>query len=51
MGNWVKVREAVRLGSSLFFQASHSASILASIMHLRPTKMLMWHLIKEERDD
>jgi hypothetical protein len=36
---------------TLFTQASHSANILASIMHLMPTKMLTWHLIKEERED
>jgi hypothetical protein len=33
------------------YKASHSASIIASIMHPRPTKMLMWQLIKEERDN
>jgi hypothetical protein len=32
-------------------KASHSASIIASIMHIGPTKMLMWQLIKEERGD
>jgi hypothetical protein len=32
-------------------QASHSASIIASIMQTRPTNMLMWQLINEEIED
>jgi hypothetical protein len=32
-------------------KASHSASIIASIMHIDPIKMLIWQLIKEERVD
>jgi hypothetical protein len=31
-------------------KSSHNASITASIMQFRPTKILMWQLIKEERE-
>jgi hypothetical protein len=34
-----------------FYQASHSGSILGSIMQSRPTKMMMWQVINEERGD
>jgi hypothetical protein len=33
------------------YKVSHSASIIASIMQTRPTKLLMWQLINEERED
>jgi hypothetical protein len=33
----------------LMLKASYSASIIASIMQTRPTKMLTWQLINEER--
>jgi hypothetical protein len=32
-------------------KASHSASMIGSIMQTRPTKLLMWQLINEERED
>jgi hypothetical protein len=32
-------------------KASHSASIIASIMQTSSTKMLIWQLINEERED